>query len=123
MIKRVIIGIILNGGALYLTAYALEDVSYQGGWMFLVVGAVLIGFLNTFIKPVIKILSLPFIFFSAGLFLIVINALLIFLLKYLLDVLDISGVSFQISGIGNYITAGLVFGLINWVEHLFFNKK
>lgn len=123
MLKRLIIAIILNAAALYLTAYALDEVAYNGGWKFLVIGGVIIGILNTIVKPILKIVTLPVIFFTGGAFLIVINGLILFLLKYILNVLDFSGISLEISGFGNYLTAALLFGLINWIQQMFFAKK
>lgn len=122
MIKRLLLGVILNGSALYLIAYALDGVTYEGGWKFLLVGGILIGILNTIIKPLLKLVTLPLVFFTAGLFLVVINGVILYLFKYLIDVIDISGISFEVAGLKNYATASLLFGIINWLEHLLLKK-
>lgn len=123
MLKRIPIGIVLNACALYITTYALDSVSYEGGWKFFVLAGIIIGTLNVIVKPILKIVSFPLIFITAGLFFIAINAVILFLTKYLLNVLDFSGIVFKIEGIGTYLIAALVFGIVNWIEHLFFHKK
>ena len=65
-LKRGAIGIILNGLALYAVLYFLPEIVYTGGWTFFIVGGVLLGFLNWIVKPLIKVLSLPFIFITGG---------------------------------------------------------
>lgn len=119
---RLGLGILANGIALYLVTYALNEVNYTGGWKFFVVAGIFIGVLNTIVKPILKLLSLPFVLLSAGLFLIVINAVILWLTKHLLEVAAIGDIRLVISGIGNYLIAAIVFGLANWITHIFIKK-
>lgn len=113
-------GVILNGATLYGLIYFVPEVTYTGGWKFFVVGGVVMGFLNFFIKPLLKILSLPFIILTAGLFSIVINAFLLWFLSYLLKVAAFQDVLINFPNIGSYVIGAIVFGLINWLVNLFF---
>ncbi len=123
MIKKALIGIALNGFALYGVTYFLEEVSYTGGLKFFIFGGIVMGLLNTFVKPLMKILSFPFIFLTGGVFLIVINVILLAFMKYFLGVMAFPDVSFQIQGAGNFLMAGLLFGIINWAQHLVISNK
>lgn len=123
MFKRALLGIALNGIALYIVTYALSEVTYEGGFKFFLIGSIIIGILNSILKPILKIISFPLVFLTAGLFLIVINGAILFAFDYVLDVIDITGISFNLSGFKNYLAAALLFGIINWIEHLFFKKK
>lgn len=123
MIKRIILGVLLNGFALYAVTRFVPEVAATGGFTLFAIAGVVLGFLNTFVKPLLKLLSLPFIFLSAGLFLIVINAVLLLVLTKVLTVLDITGVSLVITGVSTYLWAGFLLGLVNWVENLFFHKN
>jgi len=123
MINKLIIGVLLNGFALFAIAQLLSNISYTGGWKFFVVGGLIIGILNTIVKPIMKTITLPLVILSAGLFLIVINTIILWLTSYMIDVFEIPGVSFVIAGgVGTYLLAGFLLGLINWIENLIIKK-
>ena len=50
-----------------------------------VIVAVVLGLLNTFVKPVLVFFTLPITFFTLGLFLLVINTIMVLLCEYLVD--------------------------------------
>lgn len=116
MLKRTGLAIGINMGALWATSMVLDKFSYEGGIVFLLIAGILMGILNSCMKPIIKLLSFPLIFFSAGLFLIVINALILYLLDYILAVLDFTGVNLTIDGTLTYLWAAIILGVVNWFE-------
>ncbi|OGJ47239.1 hypothetical protein A2244_00120 [Candidatus Peregrinibacteria bacterium RIFOXYA2_FULL_41_18] len=103
-------------GALWAVSMILDKFNYEGGLVFLLVSGIIMGILNSCMKPVIKLLSFPLIFFSAGLFLMVINALILWMLDYALEVLDFTGVDLNIEGTLTYLWAAIIFGVVNWFE-------
>jgi len=117
-IKKIILGIVLNGLALYVLILLVDEIAFTGGLKFFVLGGVGIGVLNTVIKPVLKVVSLPVIFLTGGLFLIVINAGILWFLSYFLGVIEFRDVTLTFPNIGSYAIGGLVFGVVNWAEHL-----
>ena len=123
MLKRAIIGVALNGGTLFAVTYLLEEVTYTGGYMFFVIGGVTIGLLNSLVKPLLKILALPFVVLTAGLFIIVINAFILWFTKYFLDVIQFRDVAISVTGVGGYIVGAFLFGLINWGAHIVIKNK
>ena len=56
--------------------------------------ALILGVITSFVKPILTILSIPFIIVTLGLFLLVINAALLRLTSWLADELDIGSVSY-----------------------------
>jgi putative membrane protein len=122
MFKKIIIGILINGLALFAICNLLDNIYYTGGWKFFLVGGLIIGILNTLVKPVIKTITLPLVILTAGLFLIVINTIILWLTSYVIKALEFSGMSFQIVGLGTFLIAGFLFGLINWIENLIIKK-
>ena len=62
--------------AVYLAAEIVSGIEVASFWTAMVVGLVL-GLLNLFIKPILALISIPFILISFGLFLVVINAVLL----------------------------------------------
>jgi putative membrane protein len=120
MLKRLFFGLVVNIVALYIIVHYLPQVTYTGGIGFFVMAIIFIWLLNHILKPILKIVSLPFIFVTAGLFLIVINSVLFFSLDKLIEVVDFDGIDLIVSNKIAYIYAGLVFGVLNWFERFVF---
>jgi len=72
------VSILLNGVAVYLIAQVLDAVSVSSLWTAIVFGIVL-GILNAVVKPILKLLTLPISVLTLGLFLIVINGIMVLL--------------------------------------------
>jgi putative membrane protein len=121
-LKRLVYSLGFNIVALYVTIELLEGVTYTGGWQFFVVTGFVIGFLNFFIKPLLKFLSIPLIFFTGGLFLILLNGIILWLTDNLLEILDFTSIDFQIEGVVNFVFAGVIFGITNWFAHWFLKR-
>ena len=123
MLRKLILGILLNTLVFYAATEVVPQITYEGGWGLLIFTGTLLGFLNAFIKPVIKVFSFPMIFLSGGLFLIVINAAILWVLVNLFGVLAIDGFNIIMEGgLLTYLYAGAVFGVINWLEHWLFKR-
>lgn len=118
MIKKVIIGIIVNSGALYGVIYFLPEIKYTGGILFFAIGGVTMGVLNSIVKPVLKLLTLPIHIITMGLSLIILNGIIFWIFDIIIKSLVIEGVTLEIPAITTYLFAGLLFGVINWVENL-----
>lgn len=69
--------------------------------------ALVLGLVNTFIKPIVSILTLPLQILSLGLVTLLINAVMLFLVSHLVK-------GFTIDGFGTAFLAAIVYGLINW---------
>lgn len=73
--------------------------------------ALILGVVSTFIEPVIKLLSLPFIILTLGLLLLVINALMLLLTAALADAFDLG---FHVDGFWNALLGALIVTLVGW---------
>lgn len=109
-----LIGIAANGAALYLLTRMVEEVSYTGGIKFFIVGGLVLGILNLIAKPILKALSLPFVILTGGLFLIVINMIILKLLVYMIGVIQFRDVALIIPDFSTYLISAVILGLINW---------
>lgn len=87
----------LNGG-----------ITFGGQVRVLLIAGVVLAFINALIKPLVVLLSLPAILFSLGLFMIIVNGLMIMLASYLYDPL-------QVSGFGAAMLAGVIIGVVNYL--------
>lgn len=96
---KTLLKLLITALAVVISAWILPGVEFpalQESWSFKammgpILFAVVITLLNTFVKPVLKILSFPITLFTFGLFLLVINALMILLADWLLDSLVVNG--------------------------------
>ena len=82
-------------------------VDYAGGGA-IVLSGLLLAIANTVIKPIVVLLSLPAILFSLGLFMIVINGLM------LVIVAKVYG-GLHITSFGSAMIAGMIIGLVNYL--------
>ena len=123
MLRRILLGILLNGLALYLVTLLLPEIQYTGGLRFFVIGGIAIGFMNTFIKPIMKILSFPIVFLTLGLFSFVINVLIFWLTVKLINAISLGGVSVIIPSVLTYVLGALMFTIVNWVLHVIIRNK
>jgi len=99
MIRHAILAVIMNALVLWgvtqlLPAYLL----IEGGIIAYVIPGLFLGVLNSVFKPLLKLLSLPFIVLTAGLFSIVINAFILFVLEYSANIFKIGDMVFDVQG-------------------------
>lgn len=78
--------------------------------------ALLLGIINALVRPVLLLLSLPFIIVTMGFFILVINALLILFVSKVIP-------GFHVAGFWTALFAGIVIGLISWVLSSFFRAS
>ena len=118
MIKKILIGILLNALALYGVIYFIPGIHYTGGVAFFALGGLVMGILNGIVKPILKLLTLPIQIITMGLSLIVLNGVIFWIFKVTIDALVIGGITMSVSTIRTYFLAGFAFGLLNWLIHL-----
>jgi len=96
----------INALCLLALPYLLGGVHIQGLSTALVV-ALLLGLLNTVIRPLLIILTLPINLLTLGLFTFVINGVLFWLVARFVE-------GFSVTSFGTAILGALVYGLISW---------
>ena len=69
--------------AVLVATYIVPGIQFER-WQDLLVATLVLGLLNTFLRPILMLLSLPLLIFTLGLFTLVINALLLLLVDALL---------------------------------------
>lgn len=87
---NLIINLLVNGLAVFVTASVLPGVSVTG-YTDSLIAAVVLGVVNLFIKPIISIVALPITVVTLGLFSLVINALLVLLVSAIVPGFEVSG--------------------------------
>lgn len=91
---RFVTWLLTNAAGVAVAAWLLGGISFEGDrWQDKIVPlllvALILGLVTVFVEPVVKVLSLPFIIVTIGLFLLVINALMFMLTGWIADKVDI----------------------------------
>ncbi len=102
----ILINWLVSALAVLVTAYLLPGVHVSSFVTALVV-AVVLGIINSVVKPILTILTLPITMLTLGLFIFVINALLILLTSYLVP-------GFTVDGFVWALLFSIVLSLVNW---------
>lgn len=87
-----VLRIVGNSVALYAASWFVAGFGFSDGIKEYAMAGAVLGLLNMTIKPILKTISLPVIILTLGLFTIVINALLLWLVDYIFDFINISDI-------------------------------
>lgn len=102
----ILLAIIINTLAVFVTGYILPGIHLTSFWTAVVVSIVL-GIVNAILRPIIFILTLPINILTLGLFSFVIMGLLVYLVSAIVP-------GFTVNNFGWAILFALIVALINW---------
>jgi putative membrane protein len=105
---------------LWVATRIVPGVSYTGGWMTLLGVALVFGVVNAFVRPVARILTLPIVILTLGLFLLVINGFMLWLTSALSDALDLG---FHVQGFVAAFLGALVVSIVSGALSLMTAEK
>ena len=111
---KLIIRLLLNAIAVFVIAYFLNGVSVDNYVTALIV-AVVLSVLNLLVKPILVILTLPITIITLGLFLLIINAVIILLADKLID-------GFSVSSIWIAILFSILLSILQSILHSLFKE-
>lgn len=103
---RLILTWIINAIALMALPYLMHSVTVSNLGTALI-AALVLGLVNTLIRPILVVLTLPVTFLSLGLFILVINAVLFWGVAQLVD-------GFQVAGFWSAFLAAILYSIISW---------
>lgn len=104
---RFLVRAVVAALGLALAAYLLAGVNYDS-IVDLLIAAVVLGVVNAFLRPVLFILTLPLTVVTLGLFLLVLNALMIMLVAWMLP-------GFHVEGLWSGVGAAIITGVVSWI--------
>ncbi|WP_127784235.1 phage holin family protein [Rhodococcus sp. X156] len=116
---RFLVRLVINAVAIWLAAEWVSGIEIASsgrgqGWDVVVVLFIALVFtvVNAAIRPVVKLLSLPLLIVTLGLFTLVINALMLWLTAWISQATDYG---LTISGFGAAFWGALIVSLVNWL--------
>ncbi|OEJ26065.1 hypothetical protein AR457_17920 [Streptomyces agglomeratus] len=114
-----------NAGALLVAIWLVNDITLTGEStgkkaLTLIIVALLFGLVNFFVKPVVKLLSLPLFILTLGLITLVINALMLLLTSWLADQFN---QNFHVEGFWTAVLGGLIISVVSWALNVILPEK
>jgi putative membrane protein len=113
---KILVRWLLLAGALLLVAHLYPGVVVRS-FTSALIAALVLGLLNTLLRPILVLLTLPVTVLSLGLFLFVINALMFWAAASVLDGLAVTGFGAALIGSLIYSLCGMVIDVL--IERLF----
>ena len=86
-----LIKVLVTGLAVFLADFLLDAVHINNDWKTVIIVALVLALLNTFIKPILILLTIPVTLVTLGLFLLIINALMVIWADQLIDGFTVDG--------------------------------
>jgi putative membrane protein len=105
-----IIRLLVNAAALWVATRIVPGVTFDGGVAPFLVVALLFGVINATLRPLMKILTFPLILLTLGIFALVVNGLMLWLLSSLSSSL---GLGFHVSGFWSAFFGALVVSIVS----------
>jgi putative membrane protein len=101
---------ISNTVALFVAAWLLSGVDYGHQWWTLLIAGAVFTVVNFAVKPILAVLSIPFIVVTLGLFYFLINVLMLYLTDWLVP-------DFEIKSFWWGALAAIIVAVVNFVMH------
>jgi putative membrane protein len=99
-----------NAVALFVATWLLEGVDYGDQWWTLLIAAAVFTMVNFAVKPILTVLSIPFIVVTLGLFYFLLNVLMLYLTDWLVP-------DFEIDTFWWGALAAIIVSVVNGVMH------
>lgn len=107
-----VLRLLVNAAAVWLAVYFVDGLDMEGSWVAWVVVAAILAVLNAVVKPVVKLLSLPVVILTLGLFLLVINAVLLQVVVAISGAIDMGLTS---TGFVATFLGAIVISIASWI--------
>jgi len=113
-----LVKILINAIGVYVAVLVVPQISFpaadnllklEGNWWQVIVVALILAVINTYVKPIVKALSFPITLLTLGLFSLILNALLLLLVAFIADAV---GMKFSIGGFPPNFTADAFVGAL-----------
>lgn len=102
---------LINAAALYVAVLVLDGLDFEGSVPALLLIALFMGLVSAVVRPILTVLTLPAVVLTLGLFLIVINAIVLAIVIAISGALDLGLTS---EGFGWTLTGALIVSLVAW---------
>ena len=118
LIGRFLVRWFVCGIGLWIASEVLADgrITNQGDMSVIIGAGLVLALVNTLIKPIVVLFSLPALLYSLGFFMIIINAVMILLASHFYS-------KIEVDNFGTALIAGIIIGLVNWLVTTILEEK
>jgi putative membrane protein len=116
VIRWIVVSWVSNAIALAFAAWVLSGVTFHHSFWTLVFAAAVFGVLNTILKPILKLLTLPLAIITLGIAWFFVSLLMLWLTDLIVG-------KFSIHGFWNYVWATLIVWAVNLVVDALFQSR
>jgi len=109
-VGTLLIRLIINAGALCVAARVISGIYIE--WQAVLIAAIIFGFVNAFIKPLISILTCLIQMATLGLFTLIINAAMLYLTAWLVERLDLT---FDIDNFWSALLGAIIVSIVSFI--------
>jgi len=109
-IKRFILRLAINIIAILVAVSVVPGIVLEGPWWSLAVVALIFGIINTGIRPLLLLLTLPFVILTFGFLMLMINAIMLYLTSWLAEGF---GITFGIASLGSAILGAIIISIVS----------
>jgi putative membrane protein len=103
-----VVRLIINMVAILIISYLFPRMIWVDGFLAALVAAFLLGVVNAIIRPILVFLTLPLTVVTLGLFLLVVNGLMLWLVSALVR-------GFHVSGFWGAVLGSILISIVSWV--------
>jgi putative membrane protein len=119
---RIIVWLAVNALALGVAIWLFDGITLSGSsntdqFVKLVIVGAIFGVINMIVRPIVNLLSLPLIILTLGLFLIVVNALMLLLTSWISESIDLG---FHVDGFWTAVWGSIVISISSMVLNAIF---
>jgi putative membrane protein len=104
-----------NVVALFVAAWLLSGIDYGDQWWTLLIAGIVFTLVNMVVKPILTILSIPFIVVTLGLFYFLINILMLYITDWVVP-------DFEIETFWWGMLGAIIVAVVNWILHHVFGE-
>jgi putative membrane protein len=115
MAARLAITWLFNTIALFVATWLLSGLSYGNDWWALLIAGLVFTLVNFFLKPILAVLSIPFIIVTLGIFYFLINILMLYLTHWIVP-------QFTIASFWWAALAAIIVSAVNGIMHMLFGR-
>lgn len=115
-----IVRMLVTAVSLWVAVQLIDGIAWGGSWLGLLGVALVFGLINAIIRPILYVLSCPLIVLTLGLFILVLNGLLLLLTAAIAGAI---GLPFEVDGLGSAILGALVIGITSMLLNIFVPDK
>jgi putative membrane protein len=122
---RLIVRLLATAVALAVAAWLVDGISVGPGTdreraLTLLGVAIIFGLVNAIVRPILRLLTLPLVVLTLGLFLLVLNALMLLLTEWIAEQFDLA---FQVDGFWSALLGALIVTIVSFLINIVLPDK